>query len=209
MQTNELSAYALSGLGLLLLLVTGLAALRARRAHALAVAAMQEQRLRAATDDLTGLANRREFMAALTREFARASREHVPLSLAIIDIDHFKRVNDSFGHPAGDRVIRDIARLAAAGMRAGDLVGRLGGEEFGILMPLTAAGAATAACERLRCNIHDRQVPLPSGRMVSVTLSSGVAEHVPGESIDALIARADAALYEAKQQGRDQVRLAA
>lgn len=163
----------------------------------------------AMTDELTGLANRRETLASLDRQIAAARRHGRPLSVAILDIDHFKKVNDTHGHPAGDEVIRRVAQLALEIMRQQDLVGRLGGEEYVIVLPDTDAIHAVAACERLCRAIAETTVPLESGQALNITLSAGVAQLERGDDRTTLIARADEALYEAKSQGRDRVLLAA
>lgn len=169
----------------------------------------RELELSAITDELTGLANRRETLASLDRHMAAARRHKRPLSLAILDIDHFKKVNDAHGHPAGDEVIRRVARLALDIMRDQDVVGRLGGEEFVIVLPDTDAVHALAGCERLRRAIAETTVLLESGQALNITLSAGVAELERGDDRTTLIARADEALYDAKAQGRDRVLLAA
>ena len=161
------------------------------------------------TDELTGLANRREALAAIDRMIAAARRYNRPLTLAILDIDRFKLVNDSHGHPAGDEVIRAVAEAAAKIMREHDLVGRLGGEEFIMAFPDCATSAAMAACERLREAIAQTPIILESGAALTVTISFGVARLSDSESRTTLIGRADQALYFAKKGGRNQVQLAA
>ena len=140
---------------------------------------------------------------------ASAKRSGRPLSLAILDIDRFKRVNDTYGHPAGDEVIKTVGNIATQVMREQDLVGRLGGEEFVVVFPDIEAERALEACERLRRAIADTPIVVESGVILKVTLSSGLAQFRDGDDRTTLIARADEALYEAKEGGRDQVRLAA
>jgi len=205
----ELYQYLLCVVGLVLLVVGVVVANALRRSWAREAAAHEELRQRATTDELTGLANRRELLASLDRMMASARRSGRPLSVAILDIDHFKRVNDRFGHIAGDEVIRRVAQMAVEVMRNEDLVGRLGGEEYVIVLPDTDAGQAMLACERLRKAIAATQVMLPEGTVLQVTLSSGIAAFNPEDDRTSLIARADEALYAAKNGGRDQVRLAA
>lgn len=163
----------------------------------------------ASTDELTGLWNRRQMLAQLDRQIAVSRRSKRPLSLAILDIDHFKRVNDTHGHPAGDEVIRRVADMARLLMREVDLVGRLGGEEFLIAFPDCSAEQAMAACERLREGIAALPILLPESGALRITLSSGLATLADDDDRTRFIARADEALYAAKQGGRNQVRLAA
>lgn len=161
------------------------------------------------TDELTGLANRRELFAALDRMIAQSRRSRRPLSLAVLDIDRFKLVNDTFGHPSGDEVIRRVAEMALLLMREQDLVGRLGGEEFVIVFPDCSDRDALAACERLRQGIAALPILLPGGQSLSVTVSTGVTSLDEHDDRTRLIGRADEALYRAKKAGRDQVQLAA
>jgi len=158
-------------------------------------------RIKSQTDSLTGLANR----AALDRRFAtaleQARRYRRPLSIVMLDIDHFKRINDDFGHQMGDRVLRDFAALLDDCLRGSDAVGRWGGEEFLILCPETSGPQAVQFAERL-CE-QARAFPFATG--VSQTLSAGVAELSPSDTPDSLLRRADAALYRAKHEGRDRV----
>ena len=194
---------------LVLLLVCGLATLELRRSLSREEAARREMELRAATDELTGLANRRETLAALDRQISMTRRHRRPLSVAILDIDHFKKVNDTHGHPAGDEVIRRVAQISEEIMREEDMVGRLGGEEFVVILPETDAVAALAACDRLRSAVANTTMLLENGTKLNITLSAGVAQMVPVDDRNRLIARADEALYDAKEQGRDRVLLAA
>lgn len=152
------------------------------------------------TDPLTQLMNRRAFDEVMEREYDRAAKKHAPISMLMIDIDHFKRVNDRYGHPVGDQVLRQVADVLAGSLDRRDIVGRYGGEEFAVLMPGLDAQAAMARaqtlCEEVRLRILD---PVP------VTISIGVAstgEQAIGEPNE-LFARADAALYRAKCTGRD------
>lgn len=168
-----------------------------------------ELRLLAQTDDLTGLANRREFLAALDRAVAAANRSSSPLAFASFDIDHFKSINDRFGHAVGDDVIRRVAQVALACVRTGDILGRVGGEEFAVVLPDTDQSQALAICERLRMAIHAAVILAPDGQPVPVTVSTGLAQFTAGASARVLMEQADNALYAAKNAGRDQVRLAA
>ncbi len=192
------------------LLVAGLwSAFVMRQSLAREAAARRELERHATTDELTGLANRREALAALSRLIAGERRNGRPLSLAILDIDHFKRINDTFGHPTGDEVIRRVGQIATEIMREQDLVGRLGGEEFIVILPDTNATEAMVACDRLRAIVAQTRLSLECGQTAAVTLSAGVAQMAPGDDQGKLIAKADAALYRAKTAGRDRVLLAA
>jgi len=155
----------------------------------------------ASHDSLTGALNRGAFEQRLDAELARARRSQAPLSLVIFDVDHFKRLNDSFGHAAGDAALRGIGDVVAAGMRRSDVFGRLGGEEFGRLLPDTGiAGAATVA-DKLR-----RRLAAPTAGRKALTVSFGVAEvHAGADTARAMFADADRALYAAKRAGRDRV----
>jgi diguanylate cyclase (GGDEF)-like protein len=161
-----------------------------------------ELRVQARTDALTGLANRRSYMEQLRREVALAKRRERPLSVAMIDIDHFKAVNDEFGHPAGDHTLAELAARLVAVARASDLLARVGGEEFAWLMPDTGLAEAWQAAERARRAISAR--PMPGG-VGTVTISLGVADRSGADGAEELYANADAALYAAKSAGRDLV----
>jgi diguanylate cyclase (GGDEF)-like protein len=155
-------------------------------------------------DTLTGVANRRHFDERLATEIARAERYAHPLCLLLLDLDHFKRINDSAGHASGDAVLRLAARTMAANARATDFVARIGGEEFAVLLPEQDFSGAFAAAENLRALIAglDTSEIAPDLR---VTASIGIAALRPGEGRDALLRRTDAALYAAKNAGRNRV----
>jgi diguanylate cyclase (GGDEF)-like protein/PAS domain S-box-containing protein len=156
------------------------------------------------TDPLTGLSNRRHFDAAAQLEILRARRHHRPLSAVMLDVDHFKLVNDTHGHAAGDRVLVALAGLCVAMSRRTDLKARLGGEEFCLLLPETSAASAHQVAERIRTGLQ--ALPFEeAGRSFRVTVSMGVAGYADEESVDALMARADRALYQAKDSGRNRV----
>ena len=128
------------------------------------------------------------------------------MSVVFIDLDHFKRVNDTYGHAAGDEVLKTIARRLLRNVRGFDTAARFGGEEFVIAMPDTPIDVAFTVADRIRVKISEDPITLPDGSQLSVTLSAGVAESVePGETPEDLIARADKALYMAKHDGRDRV----
>jgi diguanylate cyclase (GGDEF)-like protein len=179
------------------------------RTHELAEANSRLAQL-AVTDGLTGLYNHRHFHERLALEVERSQRNGLPLSLFMIDVDHFKHYNDQHGHPAGDEVLRQLARLLGDGRRANDVVARYGGEEFAIVLVDTAKFAAAKLAERLRERVADHVFPQgdaqPEGRM---TISIGVAT-CPDDATDpeSLVRAADAALYAAKHAGRDRVVLA-
>jgi len=159
------------------------------------------------TDPLTGLSNRRHFDAAAKLEIIRARRYGRPLSAVMVDLDHFKRVNDTFGHAAGDRVLVGVAGLCLRLARTTDLKARLGGEELCLLLPETPAESSRVLAERLRADIGALTFD-EAGRSFGVTASMGIAGYVPGDEVESLIARADRALYEAKESGRNRVVLA-
>jgi two-component system cell cycle response regulator len=152
-------------------------------------------------DALTGLANRRFILTQLGAHVSAARRHGRPVSVAIVDIDHFKPVNDVYGHDAGDRVLVAIAAALADHLRAEDQIGRLGGEEFLIVLPDTDAAAAERVTDKLRCEVALTRVP-HSGTELAVTVSIGMATW-DGEAPEELLRRADDALYAAKASGRD------
>ncbi|MBS0291286.1 MAG: diguanylate cyclase [Proteobacteria bacterium] len=165
----------------------------------------EELKRQASTDALTGLANRRSFWERAGHEFARSRRHGTALSLIAIDIDHFKRLNDSFGHLAGDRVLREFAACCRDMLRDGDLCARTGGEEFCVLLPDTDLAGAMHIAERIRALTASLCLD-DQGQRLRVSASFGVASLGAGdEDFDALFARADRALYGAKQQGRDRI----
>jgi diguanylate cyclase (GGDEF)-like protein len=155
-------------------------------------------------DALTGLPNRRAFEEDLAREAARAARSGGPLAVVALDVDRFKAVNDVHGHAAGDAVLRAVAARAAGAIRAGDVLARLGGEEFGILLPGADLPRAVDAAERIRAALADAPIEA-AGHALAVTASFGCAALAPAEAPDALVARADARLYDAKRAGRNRV----
>ena len=166
------------------------------------------------TDVLTGMHNRRYLQERLGGELASARRGQAPLACLILDADHFKRINDEHGHLAGDRVLREIARRVSAQIRANDIGARFGGEEFALLLPATTTDVAARLGERIREAICRAPVPLDGDRQVEVSVSVGVASITPAPNAtklerlgDKLLAAADAALYQAKQDGRNCVRL--
>ena len=155
-------------------------------------------------DELTGLLNRRYIMKALDEEIARVQRTREPCSIAIIDLDFFKRINDGFGHPTGDEVLRGFAGTVAASMRAVDKLGRYGGEEFLLILPGAAQDQAVAVVDRLRQSVADIDWNSISGDL-RVTISAGVADIRAHEAPENILTRADLALYRAKDAGRNRV----
>ena len=166
-------------------------------------------RLLATTDALTGIANRGQLMSTGEQEHARARRYHQPLAVLMLDIDHFKSINDRWGHATGDRVIREVAQLLRSIARSQDLGGRLGGEEFALLLPATPLAGARIIAERLRLTVQDNEaVRSDDGEPVRFTVSIGVAALDPRDpAFAALLQRADRALYQAKDGGRNRVEL--
>lgn len=159
----------------------------------------------AATDPLTGLYNRRHLFELLHRELRRYERYRETFALILIDADHFKRINDTYGHAVGDTTLRFIAETCLKSVRETDVVGRFGGEEFLILLPHTATDDAVLVAERIRRFMHDPDAR-PNDDAVPVTLSIGVAEAGPDtETFDSILKAADDALYAAKRGGRDRV----
>ena len=164
------------------------------------------------TDVLTGWHNRRYLQARLKEELARARRDRQNLLCLMLDIDHFKRINDTWGHAAGDQVLCELAHRIESEVRASDVAARYGGEEFVILLPNTDAASGQSLAERIRAAVAATPFDLQDGNTVSVTVSIGIAGVTPKESDqdfktlgDALVARADVALYGAKAAGRDRV----
>jgi diguanylate cyclase (GGDEF)-like protein len=200
-----LALFAATGTLLVLVFWRLVAGLRAR----LAAAERRIQEL-ARTDDLTGIANRRHLGERLRVERARAARYGRPISLAMVDVDHFKAVNDAHGHDAGDAVLRGVARTVAGSLRESDLLGRWGGEELLVILPETGAAGARALADRLRAAVEALRVE-HDGRAHGVTVSVGLATWAPpatgaqGPGEDALLKQADEALYRAKAAGRNRV----
>lgn len=164
------------------------------------------------TDVLTGWHNRRYLMVRINEELARARRDGTRLVCLMLDVDHFKNVNDTWGHAAGDVVLRELAQRIENQVRASDVAARYGGEEFVVLLPHTEVSSATRLAERIREEVSSSPIGLPNGDSVTITVSIGIAEVGPAKDEkdlktlgDSLIARADVALYAAKSAGRDQV----
>lgn len=166
------------------------------------------RRLLVETDPLTGVLNRQGMMRDLRREWTRAFRTGQPICVALADLDFFKRVNDTWGHGAGDKVLCAAARFFQRRLRPYDTVYRYGGEEFLFCLPNTDAVSAAHALDRLRRTLARLPVTLDCGARVPVTVSIGVAQMVPGRSVAEAVAAADRALYAAKEAGRNRVELA-
>ena len=155
----------------------------------------------AVTDELTDLNNRRFFNENFAKALSASQRHKQPLSLICIDLDHFKNVNDTFGHSVGDQVLKEFSQLLKSMVRFEDIACRMGGEEFMVLLPNTTCEASVALAERIRCSFEQ----LPRTSTPVVTASFGVAELQEGENGDALMTRVDVALYQAKHEGRNRV----
>lgn len=162
------------------------------------------QRL-ACVDELSGVSNRRHLMERAEAERVQAERLDTPLTMLMLDVDHFKSINDRHGHSAGDRAIRAVGRACRDGLRAGDLAGRYGGEEFVVLLPETALTAAAALAERLRERIAGIEIEGREGVPFALTVSIGLTEFRRGQRLEDFIAAADGALYRAKMLGRNRV----
>ncbi len=162
----------------------------------------------ATLDPLTGAANRRQAHLGLATELSRQACDGQKFAVLMLDIDHFKAINDQWGHAAGDAVLRALVQTCRSTLRAADTVARWGGEEFLAILPGTNAATAMSVAERLRLEVASMQVPVPGGACIGVTVSIGVAEPAGGDANE-LLRRSDSALYAAKTSGRNRVVLAA
>ncbi len=167
-------------------------------------AALKASEFQASHDSLTGILNRPAILEILIKELARARRNKTPLSVIMADIDHFKQVNDTYGHLAGDRVLREVAQRITSSIRQYDHCGRYGGEEFLLVIPGSERSTAREIAERLRRAVSSEQISI-NDNTIPVTLSLGIAEYNGEQDIDLLIKEADSALYRAKEQGRNRV----
>jgi diguanylate cyclase (GGDEF)-like protein len=159
----------------------------------------------AVTDDLTGIFNRRYFFEMAEKKFAHAFKAKSPLSALLVDLDHFKKFNDSYGHVVGDQVLRASAQMMSSALRESDIIGRYGGEEFSIILPDTNNSAAIYVAERLLANVADVPIETEAGKL-SIQLSIGIAglsKETP--TLQSLIVRADQAMYIAKSAGRNRL----
>ena len=165
----------------------------------------ERYRLLSQTDDLTQLYNSRHFYERIQREVERSARYQRPLSLLLIDADHFKQVNDTYGHQEGDRVLQQLARTIESCLRGSDSAYRYGGEEFVVLMPESGAEGAMVVAERLRQQFADLEMLSAAGQTFHCTISIGLTEFQPSDTPTSLIKRTDMAAYEAKKRGRNRV----
>lgn len=169
-----------------------------------------ELRMIAQVDQLTGVLTRRGFLEQAEREIARFRHYGRPGSLVMFDVDHFKSINDTYGHGVGDQVLRNLADLTASTLQPTDVFGRLGGEEFAIILSEQSGDQAFVAVERLRKAIADQKMILPDGTVVQITVSFGVSPLAPSvSSVSAWLERADRLLYSAKESGRNFTQLGA
>ncbi|HOP62067.1 MAG TPA: diguanylate cyclase [Spirochaetota bacterium] len=159
----------------------------------------------ATTDELTRLANRRYFMERFNSEFDRVKRYESKFSLLMIDIDHFKNINDTFGHKAGDKALQEAATIMKKSLRSSDIIGRVGGEEFSVLLPETDINSALYIAERLRNKVEKSTIDHEDVK-ISITISIGTTQSDAGDhSVDDIIIRADKAMYNAKNEGRNKI----
>jgi diguanylate cyclase len=196
-------------LGLLLALLTRQLSTTRERALAIANGMTRELREMATTDFLTGLSNRRHFTARIEEELARVQRLNAQqATLVALDLDHFKQINDTHGHAAGDAVLKRFAAILRGELRQIDTAGRMGGEEFAILLPGADAAAATAFGERLRQKVMETPI-MHGAQTIRLTVSIGISAMIPSDaSAEAVLVRADGALYRAKEGGRNRVEIA-
>ena len=164
--------------------------------------ALAQNRLLATQDELTGLSNRRHMTSLMVAERARQQRSHAPISMVLMDIDHFKRINDACGHHAGDQVLQIFADVITHGLRAGDALSRWGGEEFLLMLPDTSAEDALVCVERMRGQLAARSFAHISPAL-TVTFSAGIGVCGVEDRTDAIVERADRAMYRAKNAGRN------
>jgi diguanylate cyclase (GGDEF)-like protein len=165
--------------------------------------ALQQQ---ATTDEITGVTNRRHFLALASQELKRAIRHQRPLSIALIDLDHFKQINDTHGHAGGDQALKIFTQICQQHIRAIDLIARFGGDEFVLLLPVTTGEQAYEVLERVRLALIVEALEL-NGEPLLITISVGIAVCHPGEpeTLETLLGHADQALYRAKKAGRNRV----
>lgn len=176
-----------------------------RRLQAEREALLAQLEKQALSDALTGLPNRRAFDAEAALTCARAARSGALTCVGVADIDFFKKVNDQYGHAAGDAVLAAVAALIGQASRATDFIARTGGEEFSLLFPAIGSDVALVVAERIRAAVEREAVATSGGAQVRVTISIGLAQLAPGASFTEALSRADAALYEAKNAGRNRV----
>lgn len=158
----------------------------------------------AITDPLTRIMNRRGITVGLLDAMAHAERYRTPLTVAMVDIDHFKEINDTYGHEAGDRVLKNVAEILSDALRMPDKVGRYGGEEFLIVLPHTTLAQGSKIVERIRASVS-KKIFDQGAKKAHVTISVGVTQFKPGEDLEQLMSQADKAMYDAKKGGRNLV----
>ncbi len=184
--------------------------LRASGANAKILEGFQRILDQRSKDGLTGLLNRRTIEERLKEELARTKRHKTDLSIILLDIDFFKKVNDTYGHPAGDEVLKEIGKYLSENIREEDSLGRYGGEEFLVILPQTSQQGAYDLAERIRKGIKNTTIRVQDNNKkdhnIRITLSVGVTTYKPNQPMDDLIKKADSALYSAKESGRDQVK---
>jgi diguanylate cyclase (GGDEF)-like protein len=166
--------------------------------------AKKKLEIQSRTDPLTGVLNRRAILSQIGYELSRAKRNNTHISISMLDLDHFKNINDTFGHLAGDAVLRECIHRVESAVRAYDSVGRFGGEEFIVVLPETNEADAFSVAERIRLRIAEKDANV-DGISISFAISQGLATCTGDESVDNLIAMADRALYRAKENGRNRV----
>lgn len=178
--------------------------------HGQLIKAREELRIRATRDPLTHVWNRAAILDLLRSELSRGRRGGQPVAILVADVDYFKRINDTYGHPAGDSVLREVSRRMVAAVRPYDAVGRIGGEEFLIVLPECDELSATKLATRLRLRVGETPIDT-TNEQINVTLSVGVVATTrpDPDQVDALLQAADAAMYQAKQEGRNRVAIAA
>ncbi|MGB7415952.1 MAG: diguanylate cyclase, partial [Thermosynechococcaceae cyanobacterium] len=161
----------------------------------------------ATVDGLTGVYNRREFNRWLHIEMEKAQRERQPMSLMMFDIDHFKKLNDNYGHQSGDIALQSVSALLKQNVRPGDIVARYGGEEFAVILPQASADEAAVIAERIRRAVANQSIEVVDHNIIQVTASLGLATYLLGDAQtdEDLLGQADSALYRAKKSGRNQV----
>lgn len=157
----------------------------------------------AKVDPMTGLHNRRWLEEMYTREINRSNMGNFTLTAFMLDIDHFKHINDTYGHLAGDQVLIALGQTLIKSLRPSDMPVRYGGEEFSVFLPGTTTGNARIIAERIRKNVENMTIGLSDGKVIQITISIGFAERIHGDTVNSLIARADQALYHAKENGRN------
>lgn len=209
---NPLDISSVAFVGFLFILGMGYSAQRMRRESFFARTRLQEANLQlnrlATMDHLTGCANRRHFYAQAEAELTRSRRYSRDLGLVIMDVDHFKAINDEYGHAAGDAALQTLTECIREGLRELDVLGRIGGEEFALLLPETSRGEAVTIAERMRHRVDDLRIEY-DGHELGLTASFGVTSREAGDlRLDSIMRRADRALYEAKAAGRNRTAVA-